>query len=72
MKDDICFRDLSLKLLSTSCILRHRMDVDHSTGRCTMIVPHCRPEDVGEYTCSAVNIVGETSTSAALFPVESK
>ena len=51
---------------------RHRIDIDHHTGRCTLIVTRCRPEDIGEYTCNAVNIVGETSTSAALIPVESK
>jgi len=33
---------------------------------------HCEPRDAGEYTCTAVNPVGETTTTAAVMPAESE
>ncbi|XP_060064415.1 titin-like, partial [Ylistrum balloti] len=49
---------------------RHRMTVDTLSGRCSLTISHCRPDDAGEYTCTAVNLAGEDTVTATLLPAE--
>ena len=51
-----------------SLFSRHKVTVDERTGRCTLLISKARPEDEGQYMCTASNPAGQDSTSAAVLP----
>jgi hypothetical protein len=53
-----------------SYIYRYRINIDDHTGRVTLTIVNCRPDDAGQYTCTAVNLMGQTDTTATLIPPE--
>ena len=55
---------LSLMFLMTSH--RYQSTYDQYNGVTTLTILNLCPEDEGEYTCTAINSQGETSTSAML------
>lgn len=52
---------------------RYKSSYDQYSGVTTLTILNLCPEDEGEYTCTAINALGETSTTAALVaPTPSK
>ncbi|GFS02464.1 titin, partial [Elysia marginata] len=45
---------------------RHRVNIDERTGRCSLVITGTRPEDEGEYICTAMNPSGEAATSCQI------
>ncbi|VDI56857.1 titin [Mytilus galloprovincialis] len=51
---------------------RYRITIDENTGRITLTIVNSKPDDVGQYTCTAVNLMGQTDTTATLIQPEEK
>ena len=47
-------------------LLRYKSTYDQYSGVTTLTILNLCPEDEGEYTCTAINNQGETSTSGLL------
>ena len=48
-------------------LYRYKSTYDQYSGVTTLTIYNLREEDEGEYTCKAINSLGEASTSATLF-----
>ena len=61
--------DLSIIIADVqNCLFlsRYKSTYDQYSGVTTLTILSLRDEDEGEYTCTAINPLGETSTSATL------
>jgi len=47
-------------------LYRYKSTYDQYSGVTTLTIYNLREEDEGEYTCKAINSLGEASTSATL------
>jgi len=53
-------------LCATAVMYRYKSTYDQYSGVTTLTIYNLREEDEGEYTCKAINSLGEASTSATL------
>jgi len=49
-----------------SALYRYKSTYDQYSGVTTLTIYNLREEDEGEYTCKAINSLGEASTSSTL------
>ncbi|KAK3083136.1 hypothetical protein FSP39_014900 [Pinctada imbricata] len=51
---------------------RHHISIDERTGKVTLTISNCVPDDVGLYTVTAANFCGDTTAECILKPGEGK
>lgn len=69
----ICCKIVVLYLFSFEndfAFFRHRISIDEFNGHCSLVISNCKPDDAGDYTCTAINFAGETNSTAVLLPAE--